>query len=79
MARLGHLMAAALTLIMTDGYLRPGEVPSLTPSSFVAPTPHARQQCVVLLHPADFGKPGKAGVFDDTIPFDSGRLQWMWP
>ena len=38
MCRIGGTLAAVLTLVMFEAYLRPGEMLSLRPSSFLAPT-----------------------------------------
>ena len=38
MCRVGGVLAVVLTVVMFEAYLRPGEVLSLKPSSFLAPT-----------------------------------------
>ena len=67
---MGYLMAAVLTLVMMEGYLRPAEMLCLTPASFVlqgAPTPVRARST----------RGGTAPVSGARIPLDSKRFPWM--
>ncbi|CAK0892251.1 unnamed protein product, partial [Prorocentrum cordatum] len=73
-ARLGFLMAAVLTLIMVEGYLRPGEMLGLTPASFLPPAPGGVATWALLLFPQEGNLRSKTGESDDSIPLDSRRF-----
>ncbi len=77
MVRLGHALPAVMTLIMMECYLRPGEMLSLTPASFLGPAPSAVKDWVVLLFPQEKARRSKVGESDDTIALDSGRFGWL--
>ena len=47
--RVGCVLAVVLTVVMFEAYLRPGEVLSLKPSSFLAPTEGGVRSWVILL------------------------------
>jgi hypothetical protein len=70
-------LVAVLVIVMVDCYLRPSEMLSLTPSSFLAPAPSGVASWVLLLFPAEGVDRSKVGEADDTIPLDSRRLCWM--
>ena len=79
MCRLGGALAGVLSLVMFEAYLRPCEMLSLTPSSFLAPARGGVPSWVVLLFPQTAKERSKTGEADDTISLDSDRCQWMAP
>ncbi|CAK0862525.1 unnamed protein product, partial [Prorocentrum cordatum] len=76
-ARLGVLMAAVLTLIMAEGYLRPGEMLGPTPASFLPPAPGGVATRALQLFPQEGNLRSKTGESDDSIPLGSRRFGWM--
>ncbi|CAK0895503.1 unnamed protein product, partial [Prorocentrum cordatum] len=77
MARMGYLLAAALSLVMVECCLRPGEMPGLAPRSFLPPAPSGVTSWVLLLFPQEGNLRSKTGESDDSIPLDSRRFVWM--
>ena len=72
-------LAAVLTLVMLEAYLRLGEMLSLRHSSFLAPTEGGVRSWVILLFPQTGTARSKTGEADDTISLDSKRCLWMRP
>ena len=56
---------------------RPGEMLSLKPSSFLAPTEGGVRSCGILLFPQAGTARSKTGEPDDTISLESKRCFWM--
>ena len=75
MCRIG----VTLFLVMFEAYLRPGEMLSLKPSSFLAPTEGGVRSWVILLFRQTTTARSKTGEADDTISLDSKRCLWMEP
>ena len=77
--RIGGTLAAMLTPVMFEAYLRQGEMLSLRPSSFLAPTEGGVRSWVILLFPQTGTARSETGEADDTISLDSKRYLWMEP
>ena len=59
--RIGAPLAGVLVMVMVECYLRPGEMLSLTPQSFLAPTQHGVDHWVVHLFPEHLVERSKVG------------------
>ncbi|CAK0841912.1 unnamed protein product, partial [Prorocentrum cordatum] len=77
MARVGYLLAAALSLVMVECYLRPGEMLGLTRRSFLPPAPGGVASWALLPFPQEGNLRSKTGESDDSIPLDSRGFVWM--
>ena len=64
-------------VVMFEAYLRPGEMLSLRPSSFLAPTEGGVRRLVILLFPQVGTARSRNGEADDTISLDSKRCLWV--
>ena len=74
MCRIGSTLAAVLTLVMFEAYLRSGEMLSLRPSSFLAPTECGVRSWVILLFPQTCTARSKTG---EARRHDQSRLKTL--
>ena len=79
MCRIGGTLAAVITLVMFEAYLRPGEMLSLQPSSFLAATEGGVRSWVILLFRQGSSARSKTGEADEAVSLDSKRCLWMVP
>ena len=79
MCRVGGVLAAVLTWAMFEAYLRPGEMLSLKPSSFLAPTEGGVRSWVILPFPQTGTASSKTGEADEPTSLDWKRCLWMEP
>ena len=77
--RIGGTLAAVLTMVMFEAYLRPGEILSLQPSSLPAPAESGVRNRLRRLFPRAGNAWSKTGEADDTISLDSKQRLWMEP
>lgn len=74
--------AALATLLGFYGYLRPGELCSLTPMHLVAPVQSAPVQLRhwgLILGPVELRRSTKVGEFDESVLMDVPELKWIHP
>ena len=64
-------------LIAVDLYLRITELIQARCGDLLKPTVHGLQSWVLVLFPRHRERRSKVGQFDDTLAFDSKRLQWI--
>ena len=79
LCRIGGTLAAVLTLVMFEAYLRPGEMLSLKPLEILGTDGGGVRSWVILLFPQAGTARSKTRDADDTISLDSKRCLWMGP
>eukprot|EP00438_Fugacium_kawagutii_P034413 Skav227976 [mRNA] locus=C8995002:29:1300:+ [translate_table: standard] len=76
----GHHEMALMTLVAFHLYLRPGEALELCKRHVVPPVKMAGNQYSwvnVVIRDQEGQKPDKVGVYDNSLPFDMAKDQWM--